>query len=130
MTLGSIPGKNIFNANDLDEVLCLEAREYRIQDGPVFIFLAMDAVSRHAHHHHLGTSASLDDHINFLKELFSKYPRIEGQILATALPPMHHERLHEEFPHFSQILHAPEKVSEITGDFHAGFRRMMQGHDK
>ena len=43
---------NPFNASRLDEVLCVEAREYRLPSGEVvYLYLAMDAVSLHAHHH-------------------------------------------------------------------------------
>lgn len=117
---------NPFGATRLDEVLCVEARAYNTrQDGTVHLFLAMDAVSRHAHHFDIRPSAGLADYVTFMRQLEGKYPLVQGITLATSLPPLLRKELMATFPLFGEVLCDPKGVATITEEFHMGFAAHM-----
>lgn len=113
-----------FGATHLDEVLCVEARGYRLPDGmSVYIFLAMDAVSLHAHHHELRVTNTLDDHLAFIRLLPGRCPMPKGMTLASSLPALHQAQLAAAFPQFGKVLCDAEGVARVTKEFHAGFAK-------
>lgn len=115
---------NPFNATRLDEVLCVEAREYRLPSGEVvYLYLAMDAVSLHAHHHDMRRSNTLDDHLDFIRQLPGRCPLPRGMTLASSLPPVHAPVLAASFPVFGKVLCDARGVAQVTQEFHEGFSK-------
>ena len=113
-----------FNATRLDEVLCVEARGYQLPDGTVaYIFLAMDAVSLHAHHHALLPTNTVDDHLGFIRQLHGRCPLPRGMTLASSLPPQHEQLLAASFPLFGKVLCDAAGVAQATAEFHTGFAK-------
>jgi hypothetical protein len=112
-----------FSATRHNEVLCVEARGYTLPDGTaVFVFLAMDAVSLHAHHHGLRQSNTLDDHLDFIRQLPGRCPLPRGMTLASSLAPQHAAHLAAAFPLFGTVLCDAVAVAQVTQEFHTGFR--------
>jgi len=113
-----------FNATRMDEVLCLEARGYRLPEGTqVYIFLAMDAVSLHAHHHDLRTYDTLDDHLDFIRQLAGRCPMPRGMMLASSMPAIHQAHLSAAFPLFGKVVCDAAGVAQVTSEFHTGFAK-------
>lgn len=113
---------NPFSATRLDEVLCVEAREYRLPSGEVaYLYLAMDAVSLHAHHHDMRRTNTLDDHLDFIRQLPGRCPLPRGMTLASSLPPIHAPVLAASFPVFGKVLCDARAVAQVTRAFHDGF---------
>lgn len=111
-----------FSATRHNEVLCVEARGYTLPDGTaVFVFLAMDAVSLHAHHHALLPTNTLDDHLDFIRQLPGRCPLPRGMTLASSLPPIHAPVLAASFPVFGKVLCDARAVAQVTREFHDGF---------
>lgn len=115
---------NPFSATRLDEVLCVEARGYRLPDGTVaYIFLAMDAVSWHAHHHALLSTNTVDDHLAFIRQLHGRCPLRKGMTLVSSLPTQHAQLLAASFPIFGKVLCDAVGVAHVTAEFHTGFAK-------
>lgn len=120
------PTHNPFGATRLDQVLCVEARRYRTrQDGDIFVYIAMDAVSLHAHHFTIKRSDTVADHIAFLREALGKYRLPAGSTLAIALPATAEEELKAAFPVFGKVICDAGGVAEVTQEFHQGFAAQL-----
>ncbi|HMN06527.1 MAG TPA: hypothetical protein PKD45_12440 [Flavobacteriales bacterium] len=120
------PTHNPFGATRLDQVLCVEARRYRtLKDGDFFVYLAMDAVSWHAHHFTVRRSDTVADHIAFIREALAKYRLPQGSTLAVSLPATAEEELVAAFPLFSRVICDAAGVAEVTREFHDGFAAQM-----
>lgn len=118
----STPTHNPFGATQLDQVLCVEARRYRTHgDGDFFVYLAMDAVSWHAHHFTIKRSNTVAEHIAFIREALAKYRLPKGCTLAVSLPATAEEELMAAFPLFGRVIGDAAGVAEVTQEFHDGF---------
>lgn len=120
------PTHNPFGATELDQVLCVEARRYRTRtEGDIFVFLALDAVSWHAHHFSIMPSDTVADYILFTGEALLKYKLPKGSTLAISLPAAAEKELQAAFPSFGKVICDAAGVAQVTREFHTGFAAQM-----